>query len=115
MGALDKIEHVVVLMLENRSFDSMLGQLYPKSDRYDGLDGTEHNLDRDGRPIAVWSRPSADPRDMTIPAPDPGELWTDINAQLFGAAAPSPEHAPTMSGFVGNYQAQAALAHGGVE
>ena len=25
---MDKIEHVVVLMLENRSFDSMLGWLY---------------------------------------------------------------------------------------
>ena len=27
------IEHVVVLMLENRSFDCLLGKLYPKSDR----------------------------------------------------------------------------------
>ena len=29
-GLLPKIEHVVVLMLENRSFDCMLGYLYPK-------------------------------------------------------------------------------------
>jgi phospholipase C len=31
MGALDKIEHVVVLMLENRSFDSILGTLYGRA------------------------------------------------------------------------------------
>jgi phospholipase C len=37
------IEHVVVLMLENRSFDCMLGQLYPKTSNFDGLDGTESN------------------------------------------------------------------------
>ena len=39
----DKIDHVVVLMLENRSFDCMLGSLRPKSADFDGLDGTETN------------------------------------------------------------------------
>jgi phospholipase C len=44
MGNLtSKIEHIVVLMLENRSFDSMLGELYPKSQEFDGLAGTESN------------------------------------------------------------------------
>jgi len=38
--ALDKISHVVVLMLENRSFDNLLGKLYPKSDHFDGLCGS---------------------------------------------------------------------------
>ena len=37
------IEHVVVLMLENRSFDCLLGKLYPKSEQFDGLEGTESN------------------------------------------------------------------------
>src|SRR5260370_41026101 len=31
------IEHVVVLMLENRSFDCMLGRLYPNDPDYRGL------------------------------------------------------------------------------
>ena len=31
------IKHVVVLMLENRSFDCMLGQLRPSSKDFDGL------------------------------------------------------------------------------
>ena len=37
------IEHVVVLMLENRSFDCLLGKLYSKSDQFDGLEGSESN------------------------------------------------------------------------
>ncbi len=41
---------------------------------------------------------------MRIPDPDPGELWTDINTQLFRAAdAPKPGQTPTMTGFVKNY------------
>jgi hypothetical protein len=42
----DRIEHVVVLMLENRSFDNVLGGLYPeltKKGLYRGLLGTETN------------------------------------------------------------------------
>jgi hypothetical protein len=37
MGHLANIDHFVVLMLENRSFGSMLGMLYPASARFDGL------------------------------------------------------------------------------
>ena len=40
------IEHVIVLMLENRSFDNVLGGLYPdltKKGLYRGLLGTETN------------------------------------------------------------------------
>jgi phospholipase C len=45
MSALDRIEHIVVLMLENRSFDNLLGKLYPASPTFDGLTGNELNLD----------------------------------------------------------------------
>jgi phospholipase C len=31
MSQLQSINHIVVLMLENRSFDCLLGKLYPKS------------------------------------------------------------------------------------
>jgi phospholipase C len=40
MGQLQKIDHIVVLMLENRSFDSLFGKLYPKSNAFEGLAGT---------------------------------------------------------------------------
>ena len=107
MGMLDHIEHVVVLMLENRSFDSMLGRLYPKSEAFDGLSGEETNPDKDGNPVGVWNISDMDRPSMAIPDPDPGELWTDINEQLFGSKlVSSPAPVPNMKGFVKNYQSQ---------
>src|SRR5262245_35492463 len=53
---LNRIEHFIVLMLENRSFDSMLGMLgryYQKPKTFDGLRGAESNADSDGRSIRV--------------------------------------------------------------
>ena len=109
MGSLQKIDHIVVLMLENRSFDSLLGMLYPKSDSFEGLNGTEQNPDANGTPVLVWNSPGTDENTMRIPNPDPGELWTDINMQLFGNPAPVPGQRPTMLGFVQNYLAQQQL------
>jgi phospholipase C len=43
MSAWEGVEHVIVLMLENRSFDCMLGKLYPKSAAFEGLSGHEIN------------------------------------------------------------------------
>jgi phospholipase C len=105
--SLAQIDHVVVLMLENRSFDCMLGRLYPPSSGFDGLTGNESNLDANGTAVGVWNSPGTDPVTMSIPTPDPGELWVDINTQLFGSpvvAAPAP--AATMSGFAQNYMSQ---------
>lgn len=104
-----RIEHVVVLMLENRSFDCMLGRLYPKSGRFDGLDGTEsncwHKPDGSEEEFRVWNSPLIKPESACIPDPDPGELFTDMNMQIFGlnAADGAP---PSMSGFVDNYVRQ---------
>jgi len=107
MSALDNIDHVVVLMLENRSFDSMLGTLYPKSQTFDGLAGNETNFDPHGAPMQVWSHIGTDEATMRIPNPDPGELWTDINTQLFETPnVPSPAPPATMGGFVKNYLMQ---------
>src|SRR5262250_2432852 len=109
--SLGQIDHIVVLMLENRSFDSMLGKLYPKSATFDGLDGTEQNPDSTGVPVQVWSSTGTDEKTMRIPDPDPGELWTDINTQLFEMPnVGSPAPIPTMGGFVKNYVNQPADA-----
>ncbi|HXQ67334.1 MAG TPA: alkaline phosphatase family protein [Alphaproteobacteria bacterium] len=109
MGMLDRIAHIVVLMLENRSFDNILGKLYPKSAGFDGLSGTETNFDRDRLPHQVWNAPPLTDRvTMTIPDPDPGELWTDINFQLSGRPDVPVPPDPDMSGFVINYLDQAA-------
>ncbi len=48
---------------------------------------------------------------MTIPTPDPGELWTDINSQLFDVPDPASGTMPDMGGFVANYLAQATPGH----
>ena len=109
MGQLQKIDHIVVLMLENRSFDSLLGKLYSKSDGFEGLAGNEQNPDADGAPVVVWNSPGTDEITMRIPNPDPGELWTDINTQLFSNSTPAPGQTPTMDGFVKNYLEQEHL------
>jgi phospholipase C len=55
MSTLAQIDHIVVLMLENRSFDHMLWFLYPgnKSSSgapFEGLTGKESNPDSSGKP-----------------------------------------------------------------
>jgi phospholipase C len=59
-NGLPSIEHIVVLMLENRSFDHMLGFLYtdngnvsPLGQPYEGLNGTESNPASAGSPVSV--------------------------------------------------------------
>ena len=41
MSALTQIDHIVVLMLENRSFDHMLGFLYPGNKSPSGADAAD--------------------------------------------------------------------------
>src|SRR3954462_14125109 len=82
------IEHVVVLMLENRSFDCLLGKLYPKSERFDGLEGTEsnpwHKEDGAVEQVRVWNCGEVTEEVACLPDPEPGELFEDVNVQLFG-------------------------------
>ena len=88
-------------MLENGSFDSVLGRLYPKSDKFDGLSGTDSNPDLAGAPILVNSSQGTSAEAMTTPDPNPGKSWRDINEQLFDSPEPpSPGQVPSMNGFV---------------
>src|SRR5258708_33292856 len=113
---LNDIKHIVVLMLENRSFDSMLGglgKLYPQPTIFDGLDGTETNPDASGAPVPAWNQPGTDEATMRIPDPDPGEHFDDINSQLLDARTPAvPTPTPTMSGFAKDYAAQPGAPSG---
>ena len=113
MAAIDGIKHVVVLMLENRSFDSMLGKLYPKSASFEGLSGNESNPFTDpvtgqaGTPRRVWNDEEMGPATACIPDPDPGELFqADMQVQLYGLGGSPANGPPTMSGFVDNYVRQ---------
>ena len=109
----DKIDHVVVLMLENRSFDCMLGRLYPSGPAFDGLTGDEANLLHPPgggavTRVGVWNDAAMGPATATIPDPDPGELFVpDMTMQLFGLGG-TPAGPPTMGGFVDSYVRQQA-------
>ncbi|MBV8522298.1 MAG: phospholipase [Acetobacteraceae bacterium] len=106
------IRHVVVLMLENRSFDCMLGMLYPNSEDFDGLIGTESNIwhkpDGSQLPIQVWKDPTLTAETLVVPDPDPGELFTDIQMQMLGLTDDGQLNTglPSMGGFVDNYMRQ---------
>ncbi|MBW4023040.1 MAG: hypothetical protein HIU92_07835 [Proteobacteria bacterium] len=107
------IEHVVVLMLENRSFDTMLGWLYPGREDFDGLTGQEANpWHRPSGEVTVkaWNDAGLSRSRASGPDPDPGELFHDMEEQFFGATGMTPDGqgtgAPAMSGFVDNYMRQ---------
>jgi len=108
------IEHIVVLMLENRSFDNVLGGLYPDQSRCDGLTGKEaiplDPYDPNSPLVSVWQ---GDPGSAVevMPYPDPGELFTDMNQQIFAPSDPQ-TGPPTMRGFAYNYANQAASPDG---
>ncbi len=109
------ILHVVVLMLENRSFDCILGRLYPDRADFDGVKDAQSNT-WNGQDVRVWSSSGTSPEWTTIPTPDPEEHFADMTDQIFGAgnAPPSPA---TMAGFVANYMKNAgndprAVMHG---
>jgi phospholipase C len=102
-----EIKHVVVLMLENRSFDCMLGKLYPDCTRFDGLkDGMAnlwHSPGADPQKIGVWSNNALTATSLCIPDPDPGELFTDISMQIHGSTGTDDSNSIPMGGFVDNY------------
>src|SRR5260370_338512 len=96
------IQHIVVLMLENRSFDHMLGFL----GNGNGLTGAEFNVadPTQAGPKILVSKDAAYTGDLDI---DPSHRLEDINVQLFGTALPSsPPLAATNIGFVKNYSQQ---------
>jgi phospholipase C len=92
-----QIQHLVVLMMENRSFDHFFG--YLKSDDYpiEGLTGNESNPDPNGEPVKV----SPDANYSGDLGTDPGHHFPDVAIQIFGNPQGTGE--PTMQGFVNDY------------
>ncbi|HEY3365335.1 MAG TPA: alkaline phosphatase family protein [Symbiobacteriaceae bacterium] len=131
-SGLAAVDHIILLMLENRSFDHMCGMLYaptnpppfdqpPRGQPFDGVagknlsnpipcgvPGSEHKIVPVGLAI-----------DPHTPVPDPGEEYPHVNTQLFGTINPpensrppfrppynlpdNPPDAPPMNGFVRDY------------
>jgi phospholipase C len=109
---LSSVNHIVVLMLENRSFDHMLGFLYaasgnvsPAGQPFEGLKGTESNpgVGTAAAPVKVYKINSTAANAYLMPGADPGEGYSATNSQLFGNAnAPAPPVA-TNDGFVSDF------------
>jgi phospholipase C len=102
-------------MLENRSFDHMLGFLYadsgnvsPTGQPFEGLTGSESNANATGKPVSVFKINPTDPGAYFMPGADPGEGYANTNSQLFGASKAAAATAPTNSGFVTNFNATIA-------
>lgn len=121
----EAIEHIVVLMLENRSLDNQLGWLYsdqgnrpprniPTADppTYDGLiPNTYYNLtdlehpDQAEKIFATRGTEGTESYGpFTVPNPDPNEGFRHMTRQIFGAEAPTQGIPPEMSGYVVDYQ-----------
>ena len=91
---LQKIDHIVVLMLENRSFDNMLGWLGASDggkQKVNGVAGKDLS-----NPIPAFAKPPRGLKSipvgketvMTHPNPDPGEEYPHVNTQLYGRIIP---------------------------
>jgi phospholipase C len=124
---MENIEHVVVVMFENRSFDNLLGWLYdnktnppkfniPPQDppTFDGLTAdTFFNLPSAGSTQRVFaSRPSTSwpscPNANQVPTPDPQEEFAHVTYQIFGKSPVGPGDKANMSGFLEDYATTSA-------
>jgi phospholipase C len=110
---LGSVEHIVVLVLENRSFDHMLGFLYADSANvspltkqpFEGLTGNEVNSDAAGASIPVSALTPGTANVYFTPGADPGEGFVATNVQLFGEARPPIGIPATNRGFVTDFAA----------
>jgi len=121
---LSQIEHVIVVMFENRSFDTIFGWLYgnsvqpptqflPMSSNPKPFEGLNHAL-FNPQTAAYFQGQDQDktwgPFDRATstvnPNPDPLEDFTNVNYQLFGPEPPSQNPKWPNLGFVVNYALQ---------
>ena len=95
---LDKLNHIVVLMMENRSFDHMLGSLKAVDPRIDGVTDQLSNPDTTG--ALVKPVPQAEFQGQLDP--DPDHHFPAVDLQIFGGDT-SANRTPNMQGFVKSY------------
>jgi phospholipase C len=123
---LENIEHIVVVMFENRSFDNLLGWLYdaahpPRCNipadpanppTFEGLTPAKYfntyapapGASRKvpvTQPTQAW--PPSCPQANQVPTPDPNEEFDFVTNQLFGTKNPVAGAMPDMSGFLQDY------------
>ena len=119
------MDHMVLVLFENRSFDNLLGRLYGPGEvaSFEGVVGKDLS-----NPVPDWAEHGAEggvvpygvSAGMDVPDPDPGEEYPHTNTQLFNILddvnrckdatemvapynAPQDGRQPTMDGFVTDY------------
>jgi phospholipase C len=95
---LDSLKHIVVLMMENRSFDHMLGSLKAVDARIDGITDQMSNPDATGESV----KPQQLAEFQGQLNPDPDHHFPAVDLQIFGGDT-SADRAPNMQGFVKSY------------
>jgi phospholipase C len=102
-----QVKHLIVVMLEHRSFDHMLGLLASPSYDIDGLTGRETNPDSTGAAIPIQRLDKY--QGLFSPAPD--TRFPGVDLQIFNGDKSNPR-VPGMQGFVNSYyQLQRDVAH----
>ena len=101
MSRLRKISKFVVLMLENRSFDHVLGYSKKANSSIDGIAGTDFNYED---PLKKQKKVYVRRATASALPFDPGHEFPDVKIQLYGPAvgggANPPKKKAPMSGFV---------------
>ena len=93
------LDHVVLVIFENRSFDNLLGRLYSPEEKpeFEGVIGKDLK-----NPVPEWADPVPPEEEgeepgyvyygtapgLDIPNPDPGEEYQHTNTQLYNILSP---------------------------
>jgi phospholipase C len=127
-SGMSRIKNLVVVMMENRSFDNLLGWLYGAGNSPSQVIGGQAGDPSffGLSPGSYWNPANASffqgapaekvfategttgPSPFTVPDTDPLEGFDDISFQIFGTTAPQPSQVATMLGFLVNYQTTGA-------
>jgi phospholipase C len=91
---LPNIQHVILLMFENRSFDNVLGNFYPGTPDGGGVPKDWSNPWTGNPPVPAW-RAKAGSAAQNMPYPDPQESNVHMAKQI--------NTKPPMMGFVNDY------------
>lgn len=99
-AGLDNLKHIVVLMMENRSFDHMLGSLKAVDPRIDGI--TDQDPYGNPDPTGAIVKPKALAEFQAQLQPDPDHHFPAVDLQIFGGDT-SANRTANMQGFVKSY------------
>jgi|SRR5690348_7559383 len=96
---LDNLKHIVVLMMENRSFDHMLGALKKQDPRIDGVTDSFSNPDTNENLVVEQNLAEF----QSQLDPDPDHHFPGVDLQIFGGAPAGNGRVANMQGFVKSY------------